>query len=140
MSALLVPALRTFPDAGVLIAGARGTGANRERALRIFADPDRVFLASSFLYLEVVPKAAFNKKIMEASFYDQFFRQAEWMKDLDKIVALAQEEGTRFGLGAMDALHLAAAHLVNAHEFITTERLTSPLYRSRLVKVVCLYE
>jgi predicted nucleic acid-binding protein len=127
---------KTFPDAGVLIAGARGTGPIRDRALRIFADTDRAFLASSFLYLEVVPKAVFNKKIVEASFYEQFFRQAEWMSDLDKIVALAREEATRFGLGAMDTLHLAAAHLAGASEFITTERRTSPLYRSSLVKIV----
>jgi predicted nucleic acid-binding protein len=134
-----MPILRTFPDAGVLIEGARGTGANRERALRIFDDPNRVFLAS-FLYLEVVPKAAFNKRIVEASFYERYFQQTEWVENLDKIVALAREEASRTGLGAMDALHLAAAHLARANEFITTERLTSPLYRSRLVKIVYLYQ
>jgi hypothetical protein len=60
---LRIPALKTFPDAGVLIEGARGTGANRDRALRIFEDPDRAFLAVSFLYLAVVAKAAFNNRI-----------------------------------------------------------------------------
>ena len=41
------------------------------------------------------------------SFYERFIRQAAWVKDLDKIVALAEEEedeATRFGLGARDAL------------------------------------
>jgi predicted nucleic acid-binding protein len=135
-----MPMLRTFPDAGVLIEGARGTGANRERALRIFEDPSRVFIASSFLYLEVVPKATFNKRAIEASFYERFFRQTEWTENLDKIVALAREEAAQVGLGAMDALHLAAAHLPKASEFVTTERPTSPLYRSGLIKIVYLYQ
>jgi len=92
--------------------------------LRVFDDPSRIFLASSFLYLEVVPKAAFNKRIRAAVFYERFFRQTEWVKDLDKIVSLAEEEeeeATRFGLGAMDALHLAAAHLASASEFVNGE-------------------
>jgi hypothetical protein len=40
----------------------------------------------------------------------------------------------------MDALHLAAAHLAGADEFITTERPQKPIYRSTLVRVAYLFE
>ena len=36
----------------------------------------------------------------------------------------------------MDALHLAAAHLLKADEFITTERPGKSIYRSTLVEIV----
>jgi hypothetical protein len=39
----------------------------------------------------------------------------------------------------MDALHLAAAHLLKADEFITTERPGKSIYRSALVKIVYLF-
>ena len=51
---------RTFLDAGVLIAAARGVGTDRETALQILEDTARTFVASSFLHLELVPKAVFN--------------------------------------------------------------------------------
>ena len=47
--------ISTFLDAGVLIAGARGGDPERELALEILADPQRTFVASSYLYLEVAP-------------------------------------------------------------------------------------
>ena len=50
-------ALRTFLDAGVLIAGAKGEDEVRERALSILTGATRKFVVSSFLYLEVAPKA-----------------------------------------------------------------------------------
>ncbi len=39
----------------------------------------------------------------------------------------------------MDGLHLAAAHLLKADEFITTEKPSRSIYRSSLVKIVYLY-
>ena len=44
------------------------------------------------------------------------------------------------GLAAMDSLHLAAAYLSRADEFITTERPGKPIYRSPLVKIVYLFD
>ena len=40
----------------------------------------------------------------------------------------------------MDALHLAAAHLSHADEFITTEKPNKAIHRSSLVKVVYLFD
>ena len=39
----------------------------------------------------------------------------------------------------MDSLHLAAAHLLKADEFITTEKPNKSIHRSSLVKVVYLF-
>jgi hypothetical protein len=133
-------ALWTVPDAGVLIAGARGEDADRERALEILADSERRFVASSFLYLEVGPKATFHNRREEATFYDRFFRDAKWVRDLERIDEVARAEAEKHGLGAMDALHLAAAHVGGAAEFITTEKRSKPIHRSSLVKVVYLFQ
>jgi hypothetical protein len=131
--------IRTFFDSGVLIAVARSLDPDAERALRILGDPNRVFLTSPFVYLEVVPKAIFFKKRLERSFYDRYFKNAVWFREVDKIEALAQTEAAKAGLGAMDALHLAAAHLSRADEFITTEKPNKAIHRSSLVKVVYLF-
>ena len=39
----------------------------------------------------------------------------------------------------MDTLHLAAAHLLKADEFITTEKPNKSVHRSSLVKVVYVF-
>ena len=131
--------IRTFFDSGVLIAAARSVGPDRERALRLLEEPNRIFLTSPFVHLEVVPKAIFFKKRLERSFYDRYFANAVWFREVDQIEAAAQTEAARAGLGAMDALHLAAAHLSRADEFITTEKPNRVIHRSSLVKVVYLF-
>src|ERR1017187_8228928 len=55
--------IRTFLDSGILIAAARLVDPGAERALKLLDDPDRVFLTSPFVQLEVVPKAVFFKKL-----------------------------------------------------------------------------
>jgi hypothetical protein len=131
--------IRTFFDSGVLISAARSVGLDRERALRLLEEPNRIFLTSPFVHLEVVPKAIFFKKRLERSFYDRYFANAVWFREVDQIEAAAQTEAARAGLGAMDALHLAAAHLSRADEFITTEKPNRVIHRSSLVKVVYLF-
>jgi len=131
--------VRTFLDSGVLLAGARATGPDQERALRLLEDSDRVFVTSPFVYWELVPKAIYNKKRLEKAFYEEYFRAAEWMRDLIQIERLAQTEAAKSGLAAMDALRVAAAHLAGAGEFVTTERPGKPVYRSSLIQVVYLF-
>jgi predicted nucleic acid-binding protein len=57
-----------------------------------------------------------------------------------RIEAVAQAEATKAGLGAMDALHLAAARLSRADEFITTEKPLKAIHRSTIVRVVYLFD
>lgn len=113
-------------------------GHDRERALQLLEETNRIFLTSPFVHLEVVPKAIFFKKQMERSFYEKFFKNAVWFREVDRI-EVAQTEAAKAGLGAMDALHLAAAHLSRADEFVTTEKLNKAIHRSSLVKVVYLF-
>lgn len=45
----------------------------------------------------------------------------EWERDLDAIVKNALREAETYGLSAMDSLHVAAALLLDADQFVTTE-------------------
>ena len=105
--------IQTFFDSGVLIAAARSVGPDRERALQFLEDPNRSFLTSPFVHLEVVPKAIFYKKRIERSFYERYFGNAKWYRDVARIEAVAPAEATGAGLGAMDALHLGSSSPVS---------------------------
>jgi predicted nucleic acid-binding protein len=126
----------TFVDAGVLIAAARGTPEVSERAMAVLDDPNRSFASSNFVRLEVLPKALFNKRPREAEFYDEFFRAVlHWPHDTDVVVTGAYEIAVKFGLAAMDALHVAAALSIGADELVTTEKRGKPLHRMTEVRV-----
>ena len=57
---------RTFLDAGVLIAAARGSGIIPVRAHAILDDPERTFVTSDYIRMEVLPKALYpqNRHLM----------------------------------------------------------------------------
>jgi hypothetical protein len=123
-------------DSGVLIAAARGVPDVSERAMAILDDPDRVFASSEFVRLEVLPKALFNRKSDEAEFYQQSFHAvARWPTIIDAVVGQSYEIASRFGLAALDALHVAAAMSVGAEEFVTSEKPTKPLHRITEIRV-----
>jgi predicted nucleic acid-binding protein len=126
----------TFVDAGVLIAAARGTDWIAIQANAVLGDPRRSFVASPFLRLEVLPKAVFHKRIGEVSFYDSFFAAVErWAEPDSALARKAQALASRFGLSALDALHVAAALSVGADELLTTERLQKPIHRVTEIQV-----
>ena len=83
---------RTFLDSGVLITAARSTGVGQELALSILESSDRVFLATPFLALEVVPKAAFNRQHLELLFYERYLASATMYRGLNRIEAVARKE------------------------------------------------
>ncbi|MBI1787026.1 MAG: PIN domain-containing protein [Acidobacteria bacterium] len=131
--------LRTFLDSGVLIAAFNGPSHLRDVALQTLEDPDRIFLTSPFVRLEVLPKAIFSKQTDETRFYERFFARAVVARDLKAIFILGEKEAARSGVGPMDSLHIAAAHLLKAHQLVTTEKPSKSIHRSSLVKVVCLF-
>jgi predicted nucleic acid-binding protein len=132
--------IRTFIDAGVLIAAARGVGIVAERALTILEDPNREFASSIFIKLEVLPKAIYNNRISEVSFYEAYFNAVSyWATDIDKIIQGAYSEVCESGLGAMDALHVTAALSVGAVEFITNEKPEKSIHRTKTVKVISIW-
>ena len=130
--------IRTFLDSGVLIAAFNGPSQLRELALQTLEDPVRLFLTSLFVRLEVLPKAIFNKQAAETRFYEGFFARAIVARNLKAILTLGEKEAANSGVGPMDSLHVAAAHLLGAHEFITTERPNKSIHRSSLVNIVYL--
>jgi hypothetical protein len=52
------------------------------------------------------------------------------------LVNLAISESDRHGLAAMDALHVAAAVLLAADEFVTTEKPGKAIYRMDAFRVL----
>ena len=131
--------IRTFLDSGVLIAAFNGPSHLRELALQTLEDPGRLFLTSLFVRLEVLPKAIFNKQAAETCFYERFFARALVARDLKAILTLGEKEAANAGVGPMDSLHVAAARLLRAHEFITTEKPNKSIHRSSLVNVFYLF-
>jgi predicted nucleic acid-binding protein len=131
--------IRTFLDSGVLITAARSSGAGQELALAILESSNRIFLATPFLALEVIPKAAYNRHHLELRFYQRYIAAATTYRGLNRIEKIAGMEAARCGLAAMDALHVAAAYLLKADELVTTEKPGKPMYRTTLVKVRWLY-
>ncbi|NEP18397.1 MAG: nucleic acid-binding protein [Leptolyngbya sp. SIO4C1] len=131
--------VRTFLDAGVLITAARGTTDDAEKALQLLRAPNREFVASQFLKLEVLPKALFNQRTLEAEFYEAYFEAVtHWATDIQQLLEAGYREATDFGLGAMDALHVAAAVAARADEFITSEKPTKSIYRTPSIPVISL--
>ncbi|MCX6592794.1 MAG: PIN domain-containing protein [Acidobacteria bacterium] len=131
--------IRTFLDAGVLITAYSGRAGVEAKAAAILEGKNRVFLASPFVRHELCPKAQFNKRQLEYRFYTEYFRRAQIFDDVRLILERAGREASRTGIGAMDSLHIAAAHLLSADEFITTEKPGKSIYRTKLVKVLYLF-
>lgn len=127
--------IRTYVDSGVLIVAARGTNDAADPALDVLSDPQRVFLSSVFVQLEVVPKPAYFGRTDELALYNTFFQGvAEWANPdiTGEALALART----YGLSALDALHVAAALALGAEELITTEKLSKPIHRVTELRVI----
>ena len=126
----------TYVDAGVLIFAARGSDRNARTALAILDDPERIFASSELVRLEVLPKARFHRRASESAFYEQFFQNVERWAPLERsLFEEALRVGSEVGLSAIDALHVAAAILVEADELITSEALSKPIHRVRGIAV-----
>jgi len=126
----------TFVDSGVLIAAYRGTRPESRPALQILADTERAFASSFFVRLETIPKPTFLGRVDELQFYEEFFqRVARWATVDDELAESALKIAAVAGLGGMDALHLAAAHQTGCEEFVTTEKPSRAIHRSRLMHI-----
>jgi len=99
----------------------------RMRAFSVLADPNREFIATRFLVLEVLPLPTKFKKDKELAFYERFFQAVTTWIDESALIQPALDLACQHGLGGMDALHVAAAVQVNA-EFISAEKPTKPVY------------
>jgi hypothetical protein len=130
---------KTFLDAGVLIAAARGKDIEAARAMQVLDDPNREFVSSLFLKLEVLPKAIYEKRGDEARFYETFFEAVTYWAEPDNyLIKDAYQKACKYGLAAMDALHISAAIFARSDEFVTTEKHDKPIHRVKSIKVVSL--
>ncbi|MGF1541110.1 MAG: type II toxin-antitoxin system VapC family toxin [Pleurocapsa sp.] len=131
----------TFIDSGVLVTAARGVEELSEKAIAILESADRKFASSQFIKLEILPKAFYHRQNNEVEFYEIFFEAVTyWANDLEQILQSSYDLACRYGLAAMDALHIAAAISLGAEEFITTEKSTKPMYRVSELKIVFLFD
>lgn len=121
--------IRTCLDSGVLIAAFRSRNETSTPALALLDAPERVFVTTDYVRLEVLPKPLYFRRETEAEFYEAFFAAAEFVEVSQALVSAAFEEARQTGLAAMDALHVAAAKRASVDEFITVERLTRPVFR-----------
>lgn len=127
--------VRTFLDSGVIIAAACGSAREKERAQAILSDPQRELLTSPFVELEILPHAERNGVAENVAFYREYFKTARSYSDLQRIITVTAAELRETNMKLADALHVAAAHLAGADEFITTEKSTKSMHRNTLVKV-----
>lgn len=132
--------MRTYIDSGVLITAARGEDALSSIALAILADAEREFVSSQWVKLEVLPKAIYLNRKEELDMYNLFFEQVTiWVSLETKVLESALEEASRYGLSAIDALHVSLAVLGGCDELITSERPSKPIHRTQRLKVTSLY-
>lgn len=126
--------MKTFLDSGVLLTAWRG--ADAAIAISIIEDPAREFYTSDLVKLELLPKPACFKNHLEVGFYEMFFKAAKASEPLSPALGRhADRLARRYGLAALDALHIAAAIRQGAKEFITTESETKPLHRVTEIRV-----
>ena len=95
----------TYLDASVLIAAARGT------------------------------EPLFHVRRAEVTLYERVLAGARQPGDLEAVVRTARVEAAAHGLGALDALQIAAAAAVGAEELVTGETRDKPIFRTRLVTI-----
>lgn len=122
-----------------MIAAFRGPADLSVKALEILDDPDRRFVSSPFVRLELLPKPLFTQHRLEVVFYRAFFENVSvWAEVSHELVVAAEHLATKYGLSALDGLHGAAALAVGATELVTTEKQSKPIHRLPGLSVVSL--
>ena len=128
---------KSFLGAGVLIAAVRGNEAQIRTAVAVLRDPSRIFVASAFLRLELLPKALFFREQVEAGFCEDFFARATiWADPIQQVVEATEQIATQHGLNVLEALLVAAAIILGADELVTTEGVHKPIHRGHEVRII----
>jgi predicted nucleic acid-binding protein len=128
--------VRTFVDSGVLLTAWRGEKSESSVALKLLDDGRRSFFTSQLVRLEVIPKGAYYKNSREVEFYERYFALVAGDESLNRELGEdANRLARRYGLAAVDAMHLASAIRQGAEEFITTEATEKPMFRAKELSV-----
>lgn len=129
----------TYLDSGVLLHAWRNSPLSGA-ALTVMEDPARTFVTSQLVQLELLPKPAFEQRSTETAFYSAYFASASPSLTLDaELGEAALGLAKKYGLAAVDALHVAAAIRQNADELVTSEKPGKPMFRVRGIKVTSLH-
>lgn len=132
--------IRTYVDANLLITAFRGNDAGVAAALEVLDDAQRVFVASAFLRPEILRKPLFYQRHDEVRFMEAFCAcVSDWAVIDDALVQQALSLAAQHDLGAMDALHIAAALASQVEEFITLEEASKPICRVPGLRVISLH-
>ena len=134
---------KTFLDANIVITAFGGLPSHRLSAMAVLQDVNRVLLVSDYLRLELIARPAYRSRLsdrMEAArakaelqFMLEFFAgPVEEISASSAITGVAVDLACRYGLGAMDALHISAAISAGADEFVASDQ---KLQRVREIKV-----
>ena len=124
-----MPKARTYLDANVLLAAWRGQGDIAKQAMDILDDPERELVVSDAVWLELMPKAIYNKAGEEAEFYETIFTGADHVRWQLDVLYRAHELAQNYGIGAMDAIHVATALDAGVDEFVSGEKPSKPMFR-----------
>jgi predicted nucleic acid-binding protein len=130
-----------YPDAN-LILNVFWDDERGERARAILENPAIRFVVSDYIWLETMPKAVYNKQHDQAAYIDELFNHATFVPASDAIIVQAKELASRYGLAAMDALHVACAIAGGADELLTFEKPSKPFFRipPELLRITSLYD
>ena len=108
-------------------------------ALAVLDDPDRHFVVSSYVELEVLPKPLFYERTEEVAFMRQFLGDAEErIETSQEMVCGAVALAAKYDLSPIDALHASIARIAGVDELVTLEGCN--LLRIREPTVVTLRE
>jgi hypothetical protein len=129
---------RTYLDANVLIAAWNGDSDTRAWARAVLDDPERRFVVSDFVRLELLPKPTFHRPASELTFMETILSAADSVPVSAALVARALAMAGKHDLHPLDALHLACAADAAVDELVTLERPEKPLCRQTEVKVLSL--
>ena len=129
--------IRTYIDANVLIAAFRGHSSVSLKAYEVLNDPNRELIVSDPLWLETLPKPLYHHRQEEVDFYNQIFSIAvERVAWSDRLTKLAQDLAIKYGLAAMDAIHVSTAICAQADELITGEKPTKLILKVVEIQVI----
>ncbi len=120
---------RTYVDANLLIAAWRNKDDVGMRALDILDDSQRIIVLSRAVWLEVMPKVIYHNEVAEMTFYQKIFDFAEVKEWSTESFYKAEDLAQKYGIAAMDAVHLAIAIMANVDEFVSAEKPQKPMFR-----------
>ena len=132
----------TYVDSVVLIYAASGNAPAPKAALArpFLADPNREYVTSDYVRLEVLPKAIFHKNKAEEQAYEAFFAMCvRCVPTSEPLLKQAMAEASKTGLSGFDALHVMCAVFGGAEELVTNEKKTKPIFQTKLIKVVSIF-